>query len=81
MLKTPEAVVILTDKEIGDWAEDHTDNGVSDIIVTFGWFPTTLYTPGNADPDGSIGEEFLEGWKCYPQHCGLYFLCHARRRC
>ena len=61
MLKTPEAVVILTDKEIGDWAEDHTDNGVSDIIVTFGWFPTTLYTPGNADPDGSIGEEFLEG--------------------
>ena len=61
MLKTPTDVVILTDKQIGDWAEDHTDNGVSDIIVTFGWFPTTLYTPGNADPDGSIAEEFLEG--------------------
>ena len=46
LLKTPEEVVILTDKQIGDWAEDHTDNGVSDIIVTFGWFPTTLYAPG-----------------------------------
>ena len=61
MLKTPADVVILTDKEIGDWAEEHTDNGVSDIIVTFGWFPTTLYTPGNADPDGSIAEDFIEG--------------------
>lgn len=61
MLKTPTDVVILTDKEIGDWAEDHTDNGVSDIIVTFGWFPTSLYTPNNADPDGSIAEEFIEG--------------------
>ena len=61
MLKTPTDVVILSDKDIGDWAEEHTDNGVSDIIVTFGWFPTSLYTPGNADPDGSIAEEFIEG--------------------
>ncbi len=61
MLKTPTDVVVLTDKQIGKWAEKHTDNGVSDIIVTFGWFPTTLYTPGNADPDGSIAEDFLEG--------------------
>ena len=61
LLETPENVEILTDKQIGKWAEDHTDNGLSDIIVTFGWFPTTLYTPGNADPDGSIAEEFLEG--------------------
>ena len=61
LLKRPEEVVILTDKEIGDWAEEHTDNGVSDIIVTFGWFPTTLYTPGNVDPDDSVAELFLEG--------------------
>lgn len=61
LLKKPEEVVILTDKQIGDWAEDHTDNGVSDIIVTFGWFPTTLYAPGNQDPDDSVAELFLEG--------------------
>jgi hypothetical protein len=61
LLKKPANVVTLTDKEIGPWAEKHTKNGVADIIVTFGWFPTTLYTPGNVDPDGSVAEEFLEG--------------------
>ncbi len=61
LLKSPKDVVILTDDEIGDWAEEHTDNGVVDIIVTFGWFPTSLYKPGNADPDGSVAELFLEG--------------------
>ena len=61
LLKKPSKVVTLTDKEIGDWAKERTDNGLSDIIVTFGWFPTTLYPPGNAKPDGSVAEDFLEG--------------------
>ena len=61
LLKSPKDVVILTDKEIGKWAEDHTDNGRVDIIVTFGWFPTSLYKPGNVDPDDSVAELFLEG--------------------
>jgi len=61
LLKKPADVVTLSDKQIGPWAEEHTDNGVADIIVTFGWFPTSLYTPGNIDPDGSVAEEFLEG--------------------
>ena len=61
LLKKPKDVVTLTDKEIGPWAEKHTDNGLADIIVTFGWFPTTLYPPGNAEPDDSVAELFLEG--------------------
>ena len=61
LLKKPGKVEILSDKQIGKWAEDHTDNGVADIIVTFGWFPTTLYPPGNQEPDDSIAEKFLEG--------------------
>lgn len=61
LLKSPQEVVTLTDNEIGPWAEEHTDNGFSDIIVTFGWFPTTLYPPGNAKPDDSVAEMFLEG--------------------
>ncbi|MCG9128426.1 hypothetical protein JT359_12565 [Candidatus Poribacteria bacterium] len=61
LLKKPSKVVTLTDKEIGDWAKERTDNGLADIIVTFGWFPTNLYTPGNADPDDSVAELFLEG--------------------
>ena len=61
LLKKPKKVVTLTEKEIGSWAEDHTDNGQADIIVTFGDFPATLYPPGNGKPDGSVAEEFLEG--------------------
>lgn len=61
LLKKPTDVVTLTDKEIGDWAKERTDNGIADIIVTFGWFPTTLYPPGNQKPDGSVAEDFLEG--------------------
>ena len=61
LLKSPKDIVTLSDKAIGKWAEDHTDNGAVDIIVTFGWFPTSLYAPGNQDPDDSVAELFLEG--------------------
>ena len=61
LLKKAKDIVILTGKEIAPWAEKHTDNGQSDIIVTFGDFPETLYTPGNAEPDDSVAEKFLEG--------------------
>ena len=60
-LKSPEDVVILSDDDIGPWAEKRTDNGKSDIIITFGWFPTSLYPPKNAKPDDSVAEKFLEG--------------------
>ncbi len=61
LLKRPKKVVTLTEKEIGSWAEDHTDNRQADIIVTFGDFPATLYPPGNGKPDDSVAEKFLEG--------------------
>lgn len=61
LLKKPKKVVTLTEKEIGPWAEERTDTDLSDIIVTFGDFPATLYPPGNAKPNGSIAEDFLEG--------------------
>lgn len=61
LLKKPKKVVTLTNEEIGPWAEERTDNGFSDIIVTFGSFPVSLYPFGNAKPDGSVAENFLEG--------------------
>ncbi len=54
-------VVYKTDAEIGPWAEDRIDDGKADIIIVFGWFPTTLYTPGNSQVDDSIAERFLYG--------------------
>jgi len=54
-------VVWATDAEIGPWAEARIDDGVADIMIIFGWFPTTLYTPGNVQVDDSIAERFLYG--------------------
>ncbi len=54
-------VVYATDTEIGAWAEDRIDDGKADILIIFGWFPTSLYTPGNSQVDDSIAERFIYG--------------------
>lgn len=54
-------VVYKTDAEIGPWAEERIDDGKADTLIIFGWFPTTLYTPGNSQVDDSIAERFLYG--------------------
>jgi len=59
-LKITKNVEILGDNAIGNFAEEKTGDGKLDIIITFGWFPTSLYPAGNAKEDGSIGELFLE---------------------
>ena len=46
-------------KQLADWVEAHTDGGGNTLILT-GITPTTLYPAGNAKPDGSILEEFLD---------------------
>ena len=54
-------VVYKTDTEIGPWSEERIDDGKVDILIIFGWFPTTLYTPGNSQVDDSIAERFIYG--------------------
>ena len=56
-----DEVVYKTDAEIGPWAEERIDDDKADILIIFGWFPTTLYTPGNSQVDDSIAERFLYG--------------------
>ncbi|MBD3183386.1 hypothetical protein GF312_13900 [Candidatus Poribacteria bacterium] len=55
------SIEVLNDEEMGAFAEANTGDGNLDIIVTFGYWPVSLYPPGNAEPDGSVGELFLEG--------------------
>jgi len=54
-------VVVLNDADMGVFAEENTDDGNFDMIITFGYFPASLYTPGNEQVDGSLGELFIEG--------------------
>jgi hypothetical protein len=45
---------------LATWVQDHTGNGTADLLVMFGNFPSTIYPAGNAQPDGSIAEAFLD---------------------
>jgi len=54
-------VEILGEKDIATFAEAHADDDELDVIILFGWFPASLYTPGNGQADDSVGELFLEG--------------------
>ncbi len=47
-------------KELADWVKKNTGDKQIDMLLLSGQFPATIYKPGNAEPDGSIAEEFLE---------------------
>jgi len=42
------------------WVYTHTGNGVADLLILNGQFPDLLYAGGNAEPDGSLAEAFLD---------------------
>ncbi|HGJ66644.1 TPA: hypothetical protein ENS27_14870 [bacterium] len=54
-------IKVYNDADIGAFAKANTKDGDFDIIVTFGYFPVSLYKPGNAEKDGSLAENFLNG--------------------
>ena len=45
---------------LASWMQSATDSGTADILVLYGFFPPTIYPAGNALPDGSIAELFIE---------------------
>jgi len=45
---------------LADWVRDHTGDGVSDLLILCGQFPATIYAGGNAQPNGSLAELFLD---------------------
>ncbi len=46
---------------LADWVVAHTGNGVPDLLIMCGNFPDSIYPAGNAQPDGSLAELFLDG--------------------
>ncbi|MBP96359.1 hypothetical protein CMK18_10455 [Candidatus Poribacteria bacterium] len=59
--KFAKRVKVYNDKDIGTFAKKRTGNSQLDIIITFGYFPVSLYEPGNTQKEDSIAEKFLEG--------------------
>ena len=52
------------DDALADWLTAHTGNGQADLLILSGRVPTSIYTGGNAQPDGSIAEVFLDDGNC-----------------
>lgn len=52
----------ITDSEeyISNWMIETTANGVVNICILYGVLPTTIYTAGNTQSDGSIAENWIE---------------------
>ena len=48
-------------KTLADWVKANTSDGEMDILLTFGDFPETLYTPGNVQQNDSLIEKFIDG--------------------
>ena len=46
--------------ELATWVQDATGNGELDVLILFGYLPSSLYPAGNTEPDGSIIETFIE---------------------
>jgi hypothetical protein len=60
-VKSANDIKVYNEADIATFAKDNTKDGNFDIIITFGYFPVSLYTPPNVDADGSVAENFLYG--------------------
>lgn len=60
-VKVAKEIKVYNDADIGTFAQNNTKDGNVDIIITFGYFPVSLYTPGNGQADGSLAENFIYG--------------------
>jgi len=43
-----------------DWIKATTDNGKLDVFIMYGDIPPSIYPGGNAKPDGSLAEKWIE---------------------
>jgi len=46
--------------DLATWVTSKTNNGQLDVLILYGDFPDSIYPSGNAQPDGSIAELFIE---------------------
>ena len=59
--------------KIAEWTEAHTKKQGHHIIVLFGDFPPEIYPQGNAKPEGSIAEEFLDAGNTFANTADYMF--------
>ncbi|MCL4419462.1 redoxin domain-containing protein [Patescibacteria group bacterium] len=55
-----KSIGVVSEAELPNWIKQNMGDGETDIIIMFGDFPDSIYPSGNAQPDGSLAELFLE---------------------
>jgi hypothetical protein len=62
LLEAKGIQVMITGSEefVRDWMLQTTGNGAVNVCILYGILPATIYPSGNAQPDGSIAENWLE---------------------
>jgi hypothetical protein len=63
----PVSVELFTSGDepaLANWVVAHTGNGQSDLLILCGRFPDSIYPGGNAQPEGSVAELFLDDGNC-----------------
>ena len=49
-----------SDETLKNWMVETTGNGAVNVCILYGVLPSTIYAPGNTEPDGSIVENWIE---------------------
>ncbi|GIX05857.1 MAG: hypothetical protein KatS3mg115_0260 [Candidatus Poribacteria bacterium] len=68
-----DSIVNIGMQDLAAWTEQHTVKNGHHIIVLYGDFPPTIYPQGNAEPDGSLAEEFLDAGNTFANSNDYFF--------
>ncbi len=62
LLESEDIQVEITESKetVRDWMLKTTGNGVVNVCILYGILPSTIYASGNAQPDGSVVENWIE---------------------
>ena len=62
LLQSADIQSEITDNEntVKQWMLQTASDGSVDVLILYGLIPTTIYPPGNAMPNGSVAENWIE---------------------
>ena len=55
-----QAEITEDENYVKQWMLQTTSDGSVDVLILYGLIPITIYPPGNAMPDGSVAENWIE---------------------
>ena len=73
-----KSIGVFSEEELPEWIHENMGDDDIDIIFLFGDFPDSIYPSGNAQPDGSLAELFLEDGNMFLNTADYIFWANGR---